>query len=116
MNKIENEEEYARFLLTVRDALDVINGKWKLQIIVSLWAGNKRFRKIERSIPGMTPKVLAKELRDLQEHQLVKRTVHDDSPVSVEYSLQPYANTLRVVVEELAKWGRDHRERILAKQ
>lgn len=111
----KNYIECGEFLLAVRDALDVINGKWKLQIIISLWAGNKRFREIERSIPGITSKVLSKELRDLQEHQLIKRTVYDASPVSVEYTLLPYSNTLHTVVVELQKWGINHRKKIFGK-
>lgn len=100
-------------LIPLRDTLDVINGKWKLQIIISLWAGNKRFREIERSIPKITTKVLAKELKDLEEHQLVKRTVYDDAPVLIEYTLEPYTQTLVPVIESLIEWGRNHRKKIL---
>lgn len=111
----KNHIECTDFLIPVRDALDVINGKWKLQIIISLWSGNKRFREIERSIPKMTTKVLAKELKDLEEHQLIKRTVHDTSPVLIEYTLLPYAQTLRGVVEELRKWGLEHRKNTIGR-
>jgi len=51
----------------VRDALEVINGKWKLAIIISIGVGNDRFTDIQDSIPGITPKVLAKELRELED-------------------------------------------------
>ena len=59
----------------VRDFLDVMSGKWKLPIIVSIGVGNDRFVDIQESIPGITPKVLAKELKELELHQLIKRTV-----------------------------------------
>ncbi|HLU89359.1 MAG TPA: helix-turn-helix domain-containing protein, partial [Cyclobacteriaceae bacterium] len=59
----------------VRDALDVISGKWKLLIVISIAAGNERFTDIQGSIPGITPKVLAKQLRELEQDQLIKRTV-----------------------------------------
>ncbi len=114
MNK-KNHIECTNFLLPVRDALDVINGKWKLQIIVSLWAGNSRFREIERSIPQITTKVLAKELKDLEEHLLIKRTVYEDSPVLITYTLLPYAKTLTPVIEALTIWGRNHRKKIIEK-
>lgn len=65
----------------VRVALDVINGKWKLPIIISITAGNERFTDIQESIPGITPKVLAKELKDFERHQLIKRTIIEDYPV-----------------------------------
>lgn len=102
-------------LLPVSDALDVINGKWKLQIIISIWSGNKRFREIERSIPKITTKVLAKELKDLEENLLIKRTVYDTSPVLIEYTLEPYANSLRKVIEALKEFGINHRKKILEK-
>ena len=97
-------------ILPIRDALDVINGKWKLLIIISIGSGNKRFREIERSIPKLTSKVLAKELKDLEEHLLIKRTVYDQSPVLVEYTLLPYAHSLKTVIEALHEWGLNHRK------
>ncbi len=103
-------------LLPLRDTLDVISGKWKLQIIISLWAGNKRFREIERSIPRITTKVLAKELKELEAHLLVKRSVYDTAPVLIEYTLLPYTKTLIPVIESLIDWGKKHRKKILAAQ
>ncbi|MDF2454288.1 MAG: hypothetical protein K0R51_281 [Cytophagaceae bacterium] len=110
-----NHTECRSAMMPVRDALDVISGKWKLQIIISIQSGNKRFREIERSIPKITSKVLAKELKDLEEHQLIKRTVYDESPVLVEYTPMPYAETLQDVIIALQKWGLNHRKKILGK-
>ncbi|OJV83107.1 MAG: transcriptional regulator [Bacteroidia bacterium 44-10] len=107
--------ECTDFLLPIRDALDVINGKWKLQIITSIWSGNKRFREIERSIPKITTKVLAKELKNLEENHLVKRTVYDESPVLIEYTLQPYSKNLSPVIDALRDFGINHRREILGK-
>lgn len=103
-------------LLPVRDALDVISGKWKLQVIISIIEGNKRFREIERSIPKITAKVLSKELKDLEEHGLIKRSVYDEIPVLVEYTPEPYADTLKDVIEALHTWGQNHREKIMGKK
>ncbi|MBK9671997.1 MAG: helix-turn-helix transcriptional regulator [Bacteroidetes bacterium] len=112
----KSHTECSSSLLPIRDALDVISGKWKLQIIISIGSGNKRFREIERSIPKITSKVLAKELKDLEVHLLIKRTVYDDSPVLVEYTLLPYANTLKKVIKSLNDWGLQHRKKIIAKK
>jgi DNA-binding HxlR family transcriptional regulator len=71
-------------LLPVRDALDFLSGKWKLPIIISLSFGNKRFKQMATEIEGITDKMLSKELRDLEQNQLVKRTVYDTVPVRVE--------------------------------
>lgn len=102
-------------LLPIRDALDVISGKWKLQIIISIAHNHHRFREIERSIPKITSKVLAKELKDLEQHGLIKRTVFADSPVLVEYTLEPYARSLHPVIKSLLKWGENHRKRLRGK-
>ena len=102
-------------ILPVRDALDILSGKWKLPILISLSFGNKRFRQISKEIPHITDKMLSKELRDLEMNQLVKRTVYDAVPVIVEYSMTSYGRSLEKVIDELAKWGAQHRRRILGK-
>jgi DNA-binding HxlR family transcriptional regulator len=97
----------------VKDALDVLNGKWKLPIIISLSLGNKRFGEMAKEIPKITDRMLSKELRDLESNQLVKRTVYDTLPVTVEYSLTDYGESLDQVIAELRKWGIRHRKRIM---
>ena len=101
-------------LVPIKDALDVINGKWKLQIIIALSAGNKRFKDIERQIPKITARMLSKELKDLEAHHLVKRTVFDSLPVTVEYTLTQYADTLDDVIKALHDWGLQHRKKMNA--
>src|SRR3954468_10521294 len=96
-----NSSECTRAILPVRDALDILNGKWKLPIIIALMYGNKRFSQMAKEIPGITDKMLSKELRDLEVNQLVKRTVYDAVPVVVEYSMTPYGKTLEKLIGEL---------------
>jgi DNA-binding HxlR family transcriptional regulator len=112
MDKEKNHEECLKLMLPVRDALDVISGKWKILILISIMHGNSRFRKIEKSIPKITSKVLAKELKDLEEHKLIKRTVYDDYPVKIEYTITEYAISLEKVMNELHIWGLNHRKKI----
>jgi DNA-binding HxlR family transcriptional regulator len=107
-----NYKECQEALAPVRDALDVISGKWKLLILISISSGNLRFREIERSIPKITSKVLAKELKDLEAYLLIKRTVFDDIPVSIEYTVTPYAETLGAVIQALRDWGINHRKQL----
>jgi DNA-binding HxlR family transcriptional regulator len=97
----------------LRDALDVINGKWKLLILVAIATGHQRFREIERSIPDISSKVLAKELKDLEQHQLIRRTVQEGPPVLVTYEVLPYADTLDPVIFALRDWGLNHRKKIM---
>jgi DNA-binding HxlR family transcriptional regulator len=107
--------ECTKMLLPVQDALDLLSGKWKLQIILSLTFGKKRFRQIQREIPGLTPKMLSKELKELEVNELLERRVYDSVPVSVEYELTAYGKTLKPLIGELHKWGSKHRSRIIAR-
>ncbi len=100
-------------LQPVTDALYVLNGKWKLPILVSLSFGKKRFGQMAKEIPRITDRMLSKELRELELNQMVKRTVFDDVPVVVEYSLTEYGKSLDPVIRELYKWGTQHRKRIM---
>ncbi len=109
-------KECSNSILAVRDALDILSGKWKLPIIISLMYGDKRFKEMERDIEGITAKMLSKELKDLEINQLVRRTVYDTMPVTVEYSLTDYGKTLQKVIDELHHWGALHRKKILGKK
>jgi DNA-binding HxlR family transcriptional regulator len=109
------EAQCSKMLLPVRDALDILNGKWKIPIIIALTFGTKRFKELEREIHGITAKMLSKELKELEINQLVKRTVYDTTPVTVEYSLTEYGKSLRKVIKALRDWGAKHRMRIIAK-
>ena len=110
----EQHSECKKNLLPVKDALDILSGKWKLPIIVALTFEKKRFKEMQREIEGITPRMLSKELKELEVNQLVKRTVFDTLPVTVEYSLTTYGKTLHKVIVELRSWGIQHRKRLLS--
>lgn len=99
-------------LLPVRDTLEIIGGKWKLLILISIAEGNKHFREIERSIPKLSTKVLAKELKELELNNLIQRSVYDDFPVRIEYTVTLHAKTLKKVIKALHDWGLNHREMV----
>jgi len=115
MQRINSGAECSAFMLPVRDALEVLNGKWKLPIIISLSFGNKRFTQIARELTGITDKMLSKELKELEAHQLIRRTVYDSFPPTVEYSITPHGASLEKVVSEIRKWGMEHRKKILGR-
>lgn len=77
--------------------------------------GDKRFGQMAKEIPEITDRMLSKELRDLEANQLVKRTVYDTMPVTVEYSLTDYGESLHPVIKALHTWGTQHRKRIMGK-
>lgn len=112
--KIKTHTECSKAILPVRDALDILSGKWKLPILIALMFGNKRFSQMAKQIPGITDKMLSKELRELEINQLVKRTVYNTVPVVVEYAMTPYGKTLQKLIDELQQWGAKHRRRIIS--
>lgn len=99
-------------LQAISDALYAIGGKWKLPIIVALLEGESRFNALQRTIEGISAKVLAAELRELELNGFVRREVLVGPPVVVEYHLTPYSKTLNAVLDALAAWGQKHREAI----
>lgn len=110
-----DHSECLKSLMAIRDALDVLNGKWKLQIIIAISSGQCKFKDIERQIPKITPRMLSKELKNLEEHQLIKRIVYDTLPVTIKYTLTLHAKTLDKVILELRNWGALHRKKILGR-
>lgn len=101
---------------SVQDALYVLNGKWKLLVIAALRDGPRRFGEIERAIEGITPKVLSKELKELELNEFVERKVYNTIPVQVTYELTPYSDSLREIINALSAWGEQHKKTILKKR
>ena len=97
----------------VKDALYVLNGKWKLPLIIALREGPKRFNEIQKALGDITPKVLSKELRDLELNEFVNRKVFNTVPVTVTYELTTYSESVNPIIEALRNWGVQHRERIV---
>ncbi len=101
------------YVLALNDTLNVMSGKWKLPIIASLMFGKKRFKELERDIPKITPRMLSKELKDLELNGMVRRTVYDSTPVTVEYELTKSGMTLSEVLDTMMEWGVQHRREIM---
>ncbi|HEY0608874.1 MAG TPA: helix-turn-helix domain-containing protein [Chitinophaga sp.] len=107
-----NEEECMGALGAVQDALYVLNGKWKIPIIIALREGHKRFGELQKAVKGISAKVLSHELKHLELNDFIERRVYDTIPVTVEYELTPYSDTLGHVIESLRQWGEAHRHKI----
>ncbi|MBL0740577.1 winged helix-turn-helix transcriptional regulator [Chryseolinea lacunae] len=102
-------------MLSIRDALEALEGKWKLLILFALSAGPKRFKQISKEVHGITDKTLSKELKSLEANRLVKRDVYDTFPPTVEYSITEHGKSLEMVMEALHYWGLSHRREIIGK-
>ncbi|WP_199432662.1 winged helix-turn-helix transcriptional regulator [Qaidamihabitans albus] len=96
---------------TVEAALEVIGGKWKLVILRHLLEGTKRFGELDKALPGITPRMLTRQLRELESDGLVLRTVYPQVPPKVEYSVTEIGESLRAITDQLEQWGRAYRER-----
>jgi DNA-binding HxlR family transcriptional regulator len=110
----KSAEECQSSLDAVQDALYVLNGKWKLPIIIALSEGKRRFGEIQKSVKGIAPKVLSSELKTLELNGFVVRHVQNEFPVLVEYELTEYSNTLEGVITALSDWGARHKNKIRA--
>ncbi|MCA0150687.1 helix-turn-helix transcriptional regulator [Rossellomorea vietnamensis] len=90
--------------------IDVIGGKWKVLILWNLNEGVKRFNELKRSLPNITQKMLTQQLRELEEHGLVERTVYQEVPPKVEYSTTEMGKKLQATLFEMCKWGDEYAE------
>jgi DNA-binding HxlR family transcriptional regulator len=105
---------HAQRILAMRDVMEILGGKWKIQLIgLLLFRGKMRFTEILRSMDGIASKMLSKELHDLEANQLITRTVLQTKPVTVEYEATPYGKTLAPLVIEIVGWGMEHRKMIM---
>ncbi|MET7853006.1 helix-turn-helix domain-containing protein [Streptomyces avermitilis] len=93
----------------VREVLDRVAGKWSVQIIVAAAHGPIRFTELERSIEGISRRMLTLTLRNLERDGLVTRTVHPTVPPKVEYELTPVAGELHTTLLSLTDWAERHR-------
>ncbi|TRZ41296.1 winged helix-turn-helix transcriptional regulator [Robertkochia solimangrovi] len=102
------------YVLALKDTLNVITGKWKLAIVTTLLFEKKRFSDIQRMIVGITPRMLSKELKELEMNGVVVRKVYDSTPVLVEYELTDSGKKLKHIIDTLVQWGLEHREQAIA--
>lgn len=108
-----NGESCGRSIAAIRDTLYVLSGKWKLPIIIALKNGPRRFKDLQRELEEITPKILSKELKELELNEFVTRTVYATSPVTVEYELTKYSQSLDSIIGEMVDWGLQHRKRLM---
>ena len=109
-----NNESCKKAQMAIRDTLDVVGGKWKLVLISIMRGGTFRFNELVDEA-AISPRILSKELKELEINGLVVRNVKDTRPVTVEYSLTDYSDTLTEVVMAMHDWGIAHRKKVVGK-
>ena len=100
-----NIEKIKDYHCPVEAAMDVIGGKYKALIVYELIGGIRRYNEIQRAVPQATPRMLSKQLKELEEDGVLNRVLYPVVPPKTEYSLTELGNTLVPIVESLCKWG-----------
>lgn len=85
--------------------LDVIGGKWKTLILCHLSYGPKRTSELKKAMPGITQKMLTQQLRELEDDEIILRTVYNQVPPKVVYELTEIGESLKAILDQLCEWG-----------
>ena len=96
----------------VEVTLSLISNRWKTLIIRDLLEGAKRFSELQRSVGGISQKVLTQNLRAMEADGLVSRTVYAEVPPRVEYALTPVGQSLEMVLDAMSAWGAGYQEAV----
>lgn len=111
---MKHERYDCNFGCPVEACLEVVGGKWKGVVLFHLLGGTKRFNELMRLMPGVTQRMLTRQLRELEADQIVARKVYPEVPPKVEYTLTEFGQTLAPVLKVVQQWGVEYIERITA--
>lgn len=108
----DNPQQQLVWAAATKEALQVLEGKWKIIIICQLFSakGPLRFSELERCIEGINQKMLIQQLRQLEEDGIIIRTIYPQVPPRVEYALTEIGIKLGPSMAELIDWAFMRRE------
>lgn len=89
----------------IEHTMHIIGGKWTFLILRDLFHGTKRFGELERALHGISPRTLSLRLKELEQQNIIQRTVYSEIPPHVEYSLTERGITLRPIFDAMKEWG-----------
>ena len=95
----------------VATTVQLIGNKWKLLILRNLRMRPWRFNELQKSLEGISQKVLTESLRSMEADGIIVRTVYAEVPPRVEYSLNELGDTMRPILDAMEKWGNDYKNR-----
>lgn len=111
-----DKESCKERILALKDAIELLGGKWPLCILQTLsTTPSMRFKDLQESVVGISPKVLSKELQTLEQNLLITRTVNNTKPVTVSYAITKHAIETQPVINALLAFGLKHRKKIKGK-
>ena len=97
----------------VATTVSLIGSKWKLLIIRNLLERPWRFNELQKSLEGISQKVLTDSLRSMEEDGIITRTVYPEVPPRVEYALSELGETMRPILDAMQVWGTNYKENLL---
>lgn len=94
----------------VATTVSLIGSKWKLLIMRNLLARPWRFNELQKSLDGISQKVLTDSLRSMESDGIIVRTVYPEVPPRVEYSLSELGESMRPIIKSMEEWGLDYKK------
>lgn len=91
---------------------EVLYGKWKIRLLWFINEGYQRPSELQRKIPDASRRVINIQLKELEEHELVTRTIYPVMPPKVEYTLTDFGKTLIPVLTSIGLWGDEYQDRL----
>lgn len=91
---------------------EVLYGKWKIRLLWFINEGYRRPSELQRKIPDASRRVLNMQLNELEQHQLISKTIYPVVPPKVEYHLTDFGASLLPIISALGNWGDAHQERL----
>lgn len=100
----------------VETTLTLISDKWIILILRDLLGGTKRFGQLKKSVTGISQKVLTSNLRQMEQTGLVNRKVFAEVPPKVEYSLTELGKSLGPILDVMAEWGTEYKQKVNSRE
>lgn len=98
----------------VATTVQLIGSKWKLLIMRNLLQRSWRFNELQKSLEGISQKVLTDSLRSMEADGIITRTVYPEVPPRVEYALSDLGESMRPIMNAMAAWGKDYKEKYVS--
>lgn len=97
----------------VKIAMEVIGGKWKTYILYELDWGTRRPSELHRLFPDASPRVINQQLKELERHGMIEKTIYPELPPRVEYSITEDGGSLMPIIHMLEQWGYNFRPKMI---
>ena len=107
-----NYKECIYNLFPLRDAIEVLGPKWRIQILVVIKYGNESFTAIEKALGTISPRILSKELKILEENGLINREMSETYPITIRYKWTSHTESIVSIIDSLNAWGQVHRNHL----